>query len=1279
MKPLYPAKLRFSALGAVLALATLVGCSGHGSTASSVTPTPTPTPPTPVVESPVAISVMSVVPVINGSATTGSLTIVNNSSYQVTNLVANVVSSNSTNKSSLSAKTRDLINSTIGQLLGKKLLATDDSTITLLDPNSCSTIDANKDCTLKFETPNLSLGDAGSSLVNFTYSINNTDNNTMNALVNYQYESALPGVHFSANSQPNIYVGKGDSTYVTGYLYAGGDTGTKYNYYLDANQPAAISVAQGDVSSADHPVEIVSGEMHPVLLKINSLSSESTFLTMTPKYTTTLSTSKVVIKQHGLQHQLQAIDWASGTPYSINLIPQASAVNLIFSTASNLMFNNESSAAQKTQTITVVNTGNLASGAVTASVVGSGLTVTGTCTSLSANTANSCTFSAAVTATSTGSATVNFSTGGSVVGSQTISWVNFGTYIPKLIVSSSTATLPDLLVGESAIIPFTVSNIGTATVNLTTPTFNNEITGIFTPTVQAATTCGATLAAGQSCIYSYKMVALTSAGASQLSNYSIRLTESGNYNGNPYSASLNPGIAYTIGQPIANFVFTSPVTPTVLTINANGTESKTQTFTVKNVGTGPGDLNTINLGYESATRSKPVINGGTCQTGVTYQRDATCTIIVKYGPIPYTESQNESGITSLNVGFYAESLTTNSSYINYNVIANDIYLSVESVVGTNLSNGQGTSSSPFFGYPKNGSMSIKVTFKNQSLNSAMRYLNFNTQSLPAGLKVESSSSTCKTGSQTMTLESGATCDLVISLDTDYLKVSSNGAQNVLNFTLPNMSWQTTNFGVYKESGNLFDPVYVNYLQPTITFTAHSIVTGSSSFGSVNRVMLNVQASNESTVSSLSTSISAVKAYYGSSPESVYMPIATSGCTLNSSDWSLSCNLTGSVESIVYNLPTSYLAQIPLTFTTPNIATLAQSYLIIQWGTSKFWKSLNTLSLSSPTKVVLASSSSDSANPNGEANVYAAFLPNANVYKLSATGESWVAVGSGTIGTTPSDVSLAIDSNSGAITPYVAVINGDSTAKASVYKFSGSSWTKVGSDINAGASGKVTAIALAINSTTHNPVLAFVDDSNNKIYLQQYNGSAWSAVGSTSGLSVGNASSISLSMAKTTANLAFVDAGNSNKLSLINLSTADGAESKIYTSSSSANYTSVTTTPSGYTYLAFADGSVSSKASVVKCFKGVCSLVGTAGSASATGTAGLNIQALQTGLYLSSIDSTTGNLKVYFANATGNTWSQLGDTVVGSNVTSAGLAMSYTWEFPYVFSLSSSGNTSNVYQ
>lgn len=162
-------------LTTILAGAILSSCGGSGNGGSSgggVSPSPSS-------NGQVTIDAMTSVPVINGSATQGTLYL-----HNYGNTAADKFRF-SLNEETTMSKLRSLL-SAMGLKLNRAII--NDEGFTLINPELCQSIPAGGYCAINFTTPSLTVGNRGNSLVKLEYHMNG-NNETTTQVVNYEYTS----------------------------------------------------------------------------------------------------------------------------------------------------------------------------------------------------------------------------------------------------------------------------------------------------------------------------------------------------------------------------------------------------------------------------------------------------------------------------------------------------------------------------------------------------------------------------------------------------------------------------------------------------------------------------------------------------------------------------------------------------------------------------------------------------------------------------------------------------------------------------------------------------------------------------------------------------------------------------------------------------------------------------------------------------------------------------------------------------------------------------------
>ena len=826
---------------------------------------------------------MTSVPVVNGVATKGTLYIHNYGTKAVTGLSFGL------KNTSTSSKLKSFLNN-LGLNLSNSVL--DKQGFYLNNPELCTTLEAGKSCAINFTTPVLAVGDQGNSLVTLDYK-ENGKSYTTNQVINYQYASlgAINGVNFTGSLI--VSGAQGTTSHVVGYMFGGGTSGIKYsNVNLTSTSPTT-TISNGFVNGQ----EVAAGQVIAVEFAVTLQNDQKSFVNVTPSWGSDNLNKNTLITPAN-----------SGAILTLNLTPAQNTVNLLFGNVPVLSAPTTSAAL-----INVTNNGNSDSGGgLTVETNNNALTISNGCSgiNLQANAANSCSISFSVAGYTPGDATVTFKQNGAPVGTQSVIWTN-NTPVPAIYIQPNSSTISfgkNERTPESSTI-FTLSNVGKAPLNNANYTPTNNAS--FATWVEDGSTCNNSLAPNDVCTISGHFIGVDD-GEGKLYYKAM-----GNFNTVSYSF---------VSSPLSYEVTDAPslvITPTGvnMTLMANGIESIVQAFIVNNVGTDTAIVNSTTLTTVGGT-VVPSMTTNTCGNSIATGGQG-CTIIVTYGPAAASLSANESGIASLNIVYHGgtpDLHRTVSNNFNYKLVGNDSTIIVSSPSATNLS-GSGTQSNPFLGNPKLDPMQISITYTNPSLNYPLSKFNLNTNSLPYGMMVDSTS-TCPTGSAVANIESGTqnSCTLILYLDRSLLTNAASGGSVILNFTTPTATW-TTPLGFYSSPGNL---VYVSYLQPTITFVL------SNNNGSFESTVLTMTAANGNMTTSLNANVSEVKSWLERAPNNL-----SDNCSLNNSDYSVRCNLLNtSIGSVNYTMPnylkTGESADIPLMFSVANggYAYLNPSYLFI---------------------------------------------------------------------------------------------------------------------------------------------------------------------------------------------------------------------------------------------------------------------------------------------------------------------------------------------------------------
>lgn len=768
---------------ATVALGSLLTACGGSSSSGGNAPNKV------VTSVPVVIEATTVMPVINGSATRGQIYVYNSGDKAMSGLTFNV--GNATVKSTIRS---------VLQKVGINLTGayTDTHGFVLEDSSYCRTIAAHSSCAINFTTPNLTVGNRGGAEVKVSYTYNGKSI-TASQIVNYQYvnPSVLTGVNFTGSL---MVVGQQNQQQrVTGFMLAGGNYESRYeNIQLKSSNPS-IQVVNGFSNGQEMAgSQVVAVEVN-VPLQYNSVTSA----TVTPSWGATKQ-----VQRQSLSHTLQSGTSAGvGAPLGLTINPKQNTVNYVFTYIPLLSVESSGTASA---TVDVINNGNAAGSAVTASATSgdiSAVTIddSGCNVALESSGTNSCSIGITVNSYTPGSAVITFSDTNGEVGTQTIYWLNTKPYAAVSITPNPTTINVDKNTTSSTI-TFTATNFGT--VPLTSVTASVAPTNAHVTWDEISNSCqsSGTIVAGGSCTITGTLNGVTD-GVGKL-----YAKVSGVYaNGTssvPVSYQSAP-MTYTVS---ATAVLNMTPATTNWTIVANGVESYSQTYTVTNTGITDANITSISLEAMSTSVS-PVIQatGTTCTNTTTLAPNDSCNIVVSYGPSPYSESENQSSTTHLIVDYHGGTpdLTHDvQSTINYNLIGNDSYLEINVASGSGF-DGLGTSDDPFVGdYTTLANQVITITYTNMSNNYPMTGFALSLQGLsPAYVQ----GGTCTQG---MSLDAQSSCTLVLTMASNTLSqqfLASRGGSYSPNISLT-ATW-TTPLGFYTQQES---PVYVTYNQPTIT-------------------------------------------------------------------------------------------------------------------------------------------------------------------------------------------------------------------------------------------------------------------------------------------------------------------------------------------------------------------------------------------------------------------------------------------------------------------------------
>ena len=169
----------------------------------------------------------------------------------------------------------------------------------------------------------------------------------------------------------------------------------------------------------------------------------------------------------------------------------------------------------------------------------------------------------------------------------------------------------------------------------------------------------------------------------------------------------------------------------------------------------------------------------------------------------------------------------------------------------------------------------------------------------------------------------------------------------------------------------------------------------------------------------------------------------------------------------------------------------------------------SVSLSSDGKIVAIGADGNDVNGNGSGHV--------RIYEYS--GSTWTQLGQDIDGEAPSNysgwsVSLSSDGKIVAISAYA---NDEWRGHVRIYKYSGSTWTKLGQDINGEAAGDQSGYSVSLSSDGRIVAIgAQYNDGNGSfsghVRIYEYSGSTWTQIGQDiDGESAGDRSGYSVSL------------------------------------------------------------------------------------------------------------------------------------------------------------------------
>lgn len=811
---------------------------------------------------------MSDIPVVNGAASSGKIYIHNYSNADVNNIIYTL--------------NNGVTNSNSGLI--------DSNGFTLVDVGECSIIKANSFCALDVITPGLSQGSANSAMLQINYTDSNGNQRSSAKIVNYRYydSSAFNDVSFTAGSVTAIGA-QGTTRHVVGYIVGGGTPGTVYsNVRLIPNVTGAITISNGFIDGS----QVAAGQSMAVEFKAELNNSVTTGVTVTPYASPALSSLQMSTKHKKNPASLALKDNSDiiGTAMFITLSPNVTSPHLSFGAAPVLNSPTESSV-----TVQVLNDGNSdANGFSVQNSNESAVNVTNNCGSAIKSNA-SCSITYRINSNMSGTANIVYLLAGTVVGSDTISWIYED--VTPVIKATVAPTAVSLFMQESTIVVFTVNNISNTDLENVAINYNSGALAVLTTQLadcsEDINNPGSyIIPANGSCHVTTKLTALSGMGTA-----AANMTITGNANGKSYSFDSDKVVYQVSGFPSLIIVPSNAVS---LSIAADNSSVASQVYTITNnwnqsVQVGPFNLQSIN-----ASAHQPVIDPDTtglsnpCPTTGALATNSSCQLRVTYGPWGSDIEASESGSLDLVINYGGD--TFKGTYlmpINYSLISNSnnevtINLAVNNITGN------GTQISPYQGSAaKIASQALILTYTNPT-GKTMTNFNINTNALPLGLVVDPAS-TCPYGASIGVLGAGAndnSCSLILNFKQDDLAMIYGPLQGNTLINYPSVS-QINADGFYKQSivadQNNNTGFYAEYKQATV------IPSIQPNYTTAESVVLNFTVTNADDYASLDLNVSGVNGLLQNTP------IGDGGCLINS-DSSADCNLVEANSAITYIMP-----------------------------------------------------------------------------------------------------------------------------------------------------------------------------------------------------------------------------------------------------------------------------------------------------------------------------------------------------------------------------------------
>lgn len=265
----------------------------------------------------------------------------------------------------------------------------------------------------------------------------------------------------------------------------------------------------------------------------------------------------------------------------------------------------------------------------------------------------------------------------------------------------------------------------------------------------------------------------------------------------------------------------------------------------------------------------------------------------------------------------------------------------------------------------------------------------------------------------------------------------------------------------------------------------------------------------------------------------------------------------------------------------------------------------------------------------------------NIIVKGFNGTDWVSIGTNPVAVNSEDPDLKF--NPSTKQPYLLCRN-MASGFPEVKVFDGSSWSRLG------AADGISAVpglrgSLAFDPTTYEPYVAFYASVTTHSYanVKKYTGSVWESVGTANFAETATTLRIAFNPADGLPYVIYDDKNDSRKLKVQKFFGGDWTNVSTPGVYTSAYYAGIDFSPTGDLYVGFRDTANSNKVTVWKYSSDTWSTVGTAGFASAVGTASVHNVDVYYNKYtnqpfLTYLTSTGASEVLYFD---GDTWQSLG--------------------------------------